>query len=234
MTATETHRAGDGAGAPRSQLAQLSAEFAGTAFLLMAVVGSGIMAERLTTDVGLQLLMNSIATCAPLAVLILMFAKVSGAHFNPAVTITALLLRQIDASRAAFFIVAQVAGAVGGVIVANLMFDLQWVHLSTKGRDGGGLLLGEVVATLGLLLLIHGTMRFGESAVALSVAGWITGAYIFTSSTSFANPAVTLARTLSDTFAGIDPTSAPAFIAVQLVVVAAAVPLIRLWFGAED
>lgn len=210
--------------------AQISAEFAGTALLLMAVVGSGIMAERLSDDVGLQLLMNSIATCAPLGALILMFARVSGAHFNPAVTLCALLLRQIDTARSALFVVAQLAGAVVGVMVANLMFDLAAVNVSTKARDGGGLLLGEVVATLGLLLIIHGTSRFGEGAVAMSVAGWITGAYIFTSSTSFANPAVTIARTLSDTFAGIAPGSAPAFVVTQLVVAAAAVPLIKMWF----
>jgi len=218
----------------RNLAAELSAELVGTAFLLMAVVGSGIMAERLSSDIGVQLLMNSIATCAPLAALILMFARVSGAHFNPAVTITALLLRQIDPMRASLYVVVQIIGAIAGVIVANLMFALPWINVSEKTRDGGGLLLGEIVATLGLLLIIHATMRFGESAVALSVAGWITGAYIFTSSTSFANPAVTLARTLSDTFAGIEPSSAPAFIAMQLLVIVIAVPLIKLWFSSDD
>lgn len=217
-----------------SFVAQVTAEFAGTAFLLMAVVGSGIMAEQLTSDVGLQLLMNSIATCAPLGALILMFAKVSGAHFNPAVTLTALALGQIKRTRAAAFIGAQIVGAALGVIVANLMFELPWINMSTKARDGGALWLGEVVATLGLLLVIHGTIRFGARAVAVSVAAWITGAYIFTSSTSFANPAVTAARTLSDTFAGIDPASAPAFVIAQLVTVLLAVPLIGLWFSGQD
>lgn len=211
-------------------LAEVSAEFAGTAMLLMAVVGSGIMAERLTTDVGVQLLMNSLATTAPLGALILMFAKVSGAHFNPAVTLVAVLLKQIDRARAAMFVVGQVAGAVVGVMCANAMFDLALVNVSEKTRDGGGLLLGEFIATMGLLIIIHGTIRFGEAAVATSVAAWITGAYIFTSSTSFANPAVTIARTLSNTFAGIDPASVAAFVAVQLVTAVLAVPLIKLWF----
>lgn len=218
----------------RQLATEVSAEFAGTAFLLMAVVGSGIMAERLTTDVGLQLLMNSLATCAPLGALIFMFARVSGAHFNPAVTIAAALLRQIDAVRAGAFIVAQVCGAAIGVIFANLMFDLAWINVSEKSRDGGGQLLGEAIATLGLLLIIHGTVRFGPAAVAASVAGWITGAYIFTSSTSFANPAVTLARTLSNSFAGINPSSVAAFVIVQLLMAVAAVPLIKLWFPGND
>jgi len=121
----------------------------GTAFLLMAVVGSGIMAERLSSDIGVQLLMNSIATCAPLAALILMFARVSGAHFNPAVTITALLLRQIDPMRASLYVVVQIIGAIAGVIVANLMFALPWINVSEKTRDGGGLLLGEIGRAIG-------------------------------------------------------------------------------------
>lgn len=214
------------------ELARASlAEFIGTAFLLAGVVGSGIMAENLTGDVGLQLLANSTATVGVLLALILMFADTSGANFNPAVTLTDLALGGIDARRAGAYIAAQVSGGAIGVIAANVMFELDPVNLSTKERSAASLWFAEGVATLGLVLVIFGIVRKGNPAmVAFAVGGYIGGAYWFTSSTSFANPAVTIARTLSDTFAGIEPSSAPMFVVSQLVAVAVAVGLIRfLW-----
>ena len=207
------------------------AELLGTAFLLAGVVGSGIMAERLTDDVGLQLLANSTATVGVLIALILTFAATSGAHFNPAVTLTELALRQIDAARAGTYIAAQLVGGALGVIAANIMFELDAVNVSTKARSDTSLIFAEGIATLGLLLVIFGIVRAGNPAmVAFAVGGYIGGAYWFTSSTSFANPAVTVARTLSDTFAGIEPASAPLFIVAQLVAVGVAVGVIRvLW-----
>ncbi len=207
------------------------AELLGTAFLLAGVVGSGIMAERLTDDVGLQLLANSTATVGVLIALILTFAATSGAHFNPAVTLTELALRQIDAARAGTYIAAQLVGGALGVIAANIMFELDAVNVSTKARSDTSLIFAEGIATLGLLLVIFGIVRAGNPAmVAFAVGGYIGGAYWFTSSTSFANPAVTVARTLSDTFAGIEPASAPMFIVAQLVAVGVAVGVIRvLW-----
>lgn len=217
---------------PAPSLAQAAlAEFIGTAFLLAGVVGSGIMAERLTSDVGLQLLANSTATVGVLIALILTFAATSGAHFNPAVTLTELALRQIDATRAGTYVAAQVAGGAVGVIAANIMFELDAVNVSTKARSDASLVFAEGIATLGLLLVIFGIVRAGNPAmVSFAVGGYIGGAYWFTASTSFANPAVTVARTLSDTFAGIEPASAPMFIVAQLVAVGVAVGLIRvLW-----
>lgn len=214
---------------------QILAEFLGTAFLLMAIVGSGIMAQSLTDDVGLQLTMNIMATTASLGCLILTFISISGAHFNPAVSLVDLLLGNLKLFAAAAYVSAQLAGGVVGVIVANLMFDLDAVNWSTKQRSGPNQLLGEAVATLGLLLVIHGvSSRHSKAATAFSVAAFIAGAFAFTSSTSFANPAVTVARTLSDTFAGIEPSSAPSFIIVQLVVAVCSVPLLRLLFLRQD
>ncbi len=211
---------------------KLTAEFVGTAFLLAAVIGSGIMAERLSTDVGLQLLQNAFATAGVLTALILALGPVSGAHFNPAVTIADRLMGGIDTATALLYIVAQVAGGIVGVVVANLMFDLPAVTWSSTDRSAGNLLLAEAVATVGLLLVIFGVVRAGGSGhpsrlAAFSVGGYIAGAYYFTSSTSFANPAVTVARMFSDTFAGIEPASAPGFIAAQLVAVGVGVVLIR-------
>ena len=209
----------------------LVAEFIGTAFLLIAVVGSGIMAERLSEDVGLQLFENSFATAAALVALILAFGGTSGAHFNPAVTLTELALREITPNRAASYIAAQISGGVIGVITANLMFDLDAVDFSTKDRSSWNLVFAEGIATIGLLLIIFGIVRRGNPAmVAYAVGAYIGGAYWFTSSTSFANPAVTISRTLSDTFAGIEPASAPMFIVAQLLATVLAVALIRfLW-----
>lgn len=214
-------------------LRAVGAEFVGTGFLLAGVVGSGIMAERLTDDVGLQLLQNAVATGGVLIALITAFASVSGAHFNPAVTISDRFVGGVDTATAIAYVSAQVAGGIVGVIAANLMFDLDPVFWSEKSRGGGGQLLAEVVATLGLLLVIFGTVRSGRSSgVPLAVGSYITGAYYFTSSTSFANPAVAIARALSDTFAGIEPASVPGFVAAQLVGTAIAVVLIRWMFAA--
>jgi glycerol uptake facilitator-like aquaporin len=194
------------------------AEFLGTALLLVAVIGSGIAAERLSPgDTGLQLLENAAATAAALVAIILAVGSVSGAHLNPVVTLVDRLLGGLDTATTAVYVGAQVVGACVGAVVANLMFDLPAIDWSTTERSGGGLWLGELVATLGLVLVVFGTVRSGRtSAVPFAVGAYIGGAYFFTSSTSFANPAVTLARTLSDTFAGIDPSSVPAFVLPQV------------------
>jgi glycerol uptake facilitator-like aquaporin len=208
---------------------RLLAEFIGTAFLLAGVIGSGIMAERLTEDVGLQLLANAAATAGVLYAIILMFGPVSGAHFNPAVTIADATLGSRPWRDVGPYIVSQVAGGAVGVIVANLMFELDAVNVSGKVRDGSGQYIGEIVATFGLVLLIFSLVRSGRDHLAASaVAAYIGGAYWFTSSTSFANPAVSVTRTLSDTFAGIDPGSAPAFVALELAGMALAVVVVRI------
>ncbi len=206
------------------------AELVGTAFLVMAVVGSGIAATRLTTDVGLQLLANSVVTGAALVALILALQPVS-ASFNPVVTLVERALGVIDSRAAAWLVGAQVVGGVLGTMLANLMFDLEAVTLSTRERSGSGSWLAEVVATLGLVLVVFGSLRSGGRTVAFAVGGYITAAYWFTSSTSFANPAVTVARTLTDTFAGIAPSSAPAFVVMQLVGGALALVLVVFLFG---
>jgi len=208
------------------------AEALGTAFLVMAVIGSGIMAQRLSPDdVGLQLLENAFATAGALVGLILMFGAVSGAHFNPVVTLADRIFGTISSRDAGLYVVAQVAGACLGAMLANVMFDLPVVEWSTKSRSSGALWLSEVVATVGLLLVIHGCVRTGRARVVpFAVAAWIGGAYWFTSSTSFANPAVTVGRAFSDTFAGIAPASVPMFVVMQLVGLVVAVGLIRLFF----
>ena len=208
---------------------RLTGEFVGTFFLLATVVGSGIMAEQLSTDVGLQLLQNALATGAVLIALILAFAAVSGAHFNPAVTLTDLALGGIDRATAGLYIVVQTTGGILGVIAANVMFDLSAVDWSTKDRSAGHLVFADGIATLGLLLVIFLVVRAGNAqTIAFAVGGYIAGAYYFTSSTSFANPALTVSRMFSDTFAGIEPASAPMFIVAQLIAVGVAVPLIRM------
>lgn len=203
-------------------------EFVGTFFLLAAVVGSGIMAENLSTDIGLQLLQNALATAGALIALILAFIHVSGAHFNPAVTITDLALGGLERRVALAYVVVQTAGGILGVIAANVMFDLPVVEWSTKDRSALNLVFADAIATLGLLLVIFLVVRAGDPrTVAFAVGGYIAGAYYFTSSTSFANPAVTVSRMFSDTFAGIAPASAPGFLLAQLVAVGLAIPLIR-------
>jgi arsenate reductase len=205
------------------------AEFVGTAFLLMAVVGSGIMAENLTDDVGLQLLQNAFATAGVLVALILSLGSASGAHFNPAVTLADRFFGGIETPTAIAYVIAQVSGGIVGVMGANLMFDLSVIEWSSKDRSAGHLVFAEGIATLGLLLVIFGVVRSGRpSMAAFGVGGYIAGAYYFTSSTSFANPAVTVARTFSDTFAGIEPASAPGFILAQLVGTAVAIAVVRV------
>ncbi|MEQ8719577.1 MAG: MIP/aquaporin family protein [Acidimicrobiales bacterium] len=208
---------------------ELVAELVGTAFLLAAVVGSGIMAENLTDDVGLQLLQNAVATAGVLVALILALGPASGGHFNPAVTLADRYFGGIDTLTAVGYIAAQSVGAVLGVMMANVMFDLPVVQWSTTDRSGGNLVFAEGVATFGLLLVIFGVVRSGRSDVAaFTVGGYIAGAYYFTSSTSFANPAVTVGRMFSDTFAGIEPGSAPGFIAAQVLATGVAIAAIRL------
>jgi glycerol uptake facilitator-like aquaporin len=205
---------------------RLAAELVGTAGLLAAVVGSGVMAERLTHDVALQLLVNAAATAAVLGVLISSLAPVSGAHLNPAVTVALAVRRAHEWRAVAPYVLAQVLGAVAGTAVANLMFGLPALHLSHHERTGAGVWLGEVVATAGLVVTI-GLLR-GVGRAAVVVPAWIFGAYFLTSSTSFANPAVSVARAFSDTFSGIAPSSVPAFVVAQLVGVAAALGLLRI------
>ena len=184
----------------------------------MGVIGSGIMAERLTEDVGLQLLANTAATVGVLYAIIVMFPPISGAHFNPAVTLADTMLGNRPWSEVPPYVGAQILGGAVGVIVANLMFELDAINVSDKVRDGSGQYIGEVVATFGLVLLIFCLVRSDRGHLAAgAVAAYIGGAYWFTSSTSFANPAVSVTRTLSDTFAGIDPGSAPLFIVMQLI-----------------
>ena len=194
------------------------AELVGTAFLVAAVVGSGIAAVRLSpSDGGLQLLENSVITGAALVALILALQPVSAA-FNPVVTLVERAFGALTNTEAGALVAAQIVGGVLGSIVANLMFGLSAVNLSTHHRSGDGVWLGEVVATVGLLIVIFGTARAGRGdRVAYAVGGYILAAYWFTSSTSFANPAVTIARTLSNSFAGIAPTSVAMFVLMQLI-----------------
>ena len=194
-----------------------AAELLGTAFLAAAVVGSGIAASRLAPGVpALQLLVNSLVTGAALVALILALRPVS-ASFNPVVTLVELALGRFRVGTAAALVCAQIAGAALGVVVANLMFDLPAVTIASHERTGGGQWLGEVVATLGLVVVVFGALRSAQQeVVAFAVGGYITAAYWFTSSTSFANPALTLARTLSDSFAGISPSSVTPFVLAEL------------------
>jgi glycerol uptake facilitator-like aquaporin len=222
-----------GTGALRLDLTRrLAAEAFGTAMLIVAVIGSGIAASRLSAgDVGLQLLENAAATAGALVGLILMFGAVSGAHFNPVVTLLDRMLGTTTTRDTSLYVIAQVVGGCLGTILANLMFELPAIELSTTDRSSGAHWLSEVLATVTLLVLIQGCVRTGRaSVVPFAVGAWIGGAYWFTSSTSFANPAVTIARTLSDTFAGIAPASAPMFIVMQLIGALIAFGLVRLFY----
>ena len=211
---------------------RLAAEAIGTGLLIVAVIGSGIMAERLTDIVALQLLCNAVATGGALIALILIFAPVSGASFNPVVGIVGIFIGEATIRDTALYAVAQTVGGCIGAVIANLMFDLDAVNISEKVRSGSGILFSEVVATVGLLVVIYGTIRAQRAnLVPFTVAAWITGAYFFTSSTSLANPAVTVARSLSNTFAGIAPESVPMFVLMQLVGAALAVATIKFVFG---
>src|SRR6202034_2181739 len=206
--------------------ARLTAEFIGTAFLVAAVVGSGIMGDRLAAgNVAIALLANTIATGAALVALILTFGPISGAHLNPAVTLADAMEHGIAWREAVAYMLVQCAGGGAGAMVAHLMFGLRWYSFSSHSRHGWTLVLSEFVATFGLLSVIWGCSRLRSAAVPFAVASYITAAYWFTASTSFANPAVTIARSLSDTFAGIAPSGIVAFIAAQLVGMLAAVVL---------
>ena len=212
-----------------TRVRRLAAEAIGTAFLLAAVIGSGIMAAKLAGGNGaLALLCNTLPTGAILAVLILIFAPVSGAHFNPAVTLAFVLRRELPAAVALLYVVAQIFGAIAGAWLAHLMFELPLFQLSTTLRVGAGQWLAEAVATFGLLLTIFGCLSGARDAVPYAVGLYITAAYWFTASTSFANPAVTVARSLSDTFAGIAPGGVIAFILAQLAGAVAAT-LLAAW-----
>lgn len=207
---------------------RLVAEFLGTAFLVGAVVGSGIMAERLSGgNVALALLANTIATGAALVALILTFGPISGAHFNPAVTLADAMEDGLTWSQAMGYVAAQIAGGLAGTVVANLMFGLSVVSLSLHARSGSAQFLSEFIATFGLLSVIWGCSRLRSSAVAFAVGAYITAAYWFTASTSFANPAFTIARSLSNTFAGIRLSDVPLFIVAQLLGALAATLLFR-------
>jgi glycerol uptake facilitator-like aquaporin len=197
---------------------KLLAEYLGTALLVAIVVGSGIMATDLTQDVGLQLLINTIATVFGLAVLILILAPISGAHFNPVVTLVDLIQGKSSVIQFLQYAVVQTAGAITGAFLANAMFGNAIIQTATKIRSGNNLYLAEIVATAGLILVINLLVsQKNLTVIPAAVAAWIGSAYFFTSSTSFANPAVTIGRTFSDSFAGIAPECAPKFIAAQIL-----------------
>jgi len=220
-------------------LRRLLAEFLGTAFLVTAVVGSGIMAAQLSPgQIGLELLENSIATMLALGVLILIFAPVSGAHFSPVVTLFGAWSRRREADRPNLpailgYLGAQIVGAIGGAILANAMFGLAAVSVSSRARTEPHLWIGEVVATAGLVLLVAALTRSDQTRYApAAVAAYIGAAYWFTSSTSFANPAVTIGRAFTDTFAGISPASVPVFVVAQIVGASLAVAAATVLFPA--
>jgi glycerol uptake facilitator-like aquaporin len=215
---------------------QVLAEFLGTGLLVAVVVGSGIAAQSLSRDVGLELLENAVVTAAGLAVLILVFGTISGAHFNPVVSLADWLLGRhhgtgLSGREVAAYLPAQVSGAIGGSILANAMFARPLVEWSTRSRSAGHLWLGEMVATAGLVLVIVALARTGKSGQsAWAVGAYIGAAYWFTSSTSFANPAVAIGRTFSDSFAGISPTSLPGFVGAELVGGALGLVLVAMLF----
>jgi arsenate reductase len=194
------------------------AEYIGTATLVCVVVGSGIMGTNLSKDSAVALLLNTFSTIFALALLILIIAPISGAHFNPAVSLVQVIRREMNAVEFLSFVSAQIVGAITGAIVANVMFDLQAIQISTNERVSTGTLIGEVIATAGLIVVIFVLVaRAQEKLIPVAVAAWIGSAYLFTSSTSFANPAVTIGRVFSDTFAGINPSSVIPFIIAQLI-----------------
>ncbi|HEX9904123.1 MAG TPA: MIP/aquaporin family protein [Propylenella sp.] len=213
---------------------RLAAEALGTFFLVMAVVGSGIMAEKLAGgNEAIALLCNTLATGAVLVVIIAIFVSISGAHFNPAVTLVMLLSRNIERGAALAYVAVQIVGGCLGAVAAHLMFGLDPVQLGSTARTGFGQWLGEFIATFGLIATILGCVRFRPGALAAAVGLYIGSAYWFTSSTSFANPAVTIARALSDTFAGISPGDAPGFVVAELLGAVAAAYLFGWLFVDE-
>lgn len=204
------------------------AEYIGTATLVCVVVGSGIMGTNLSKDSGVALLINAFSTIFALALLILIIAPISGAHFNPAVTLVQVLRREMNAVEFLSFISAQIAGAISGAIIANVMFDLEAIQISTNERVSTGTLVGEVIATAGLITVIFVlVVRSQDKLIPVAVAAWIGSAYFFTSSTSFANPAVTIGRVFSDTFAGLNPASVLPFIIAQLIGAMLGVALVK-------
>ena len=216
-----------------TRLARIAlAEFVGTLFLVAVVVGSGIAAQRLSPgEIGLQLLENALATGGGLVAIILAVGAVSGAHLNPVVSMAERVFGGLTTRETAVYLGAQVTGAIAGCVIANLMFDLDAVAFSTKERTGSGLWLAEVVATVGLLLVIFGLARSRRSHLApFAVGAYIASAYWFTSSTSFANPAVAVGRMFSDTFAGIDPSSVPAFIGFEVLGAVVGIALIAVLY----
>ncbi|MFD9791641.1 aquaporin [Streptomyces sp. NPDC059070] len=237
VISADTPQPAPGATPPRAPLvSRAAAEFIGTAALVAVVVGSGIQATELSRDVGLQLLANSLATVFGLGVLIALLGPVSGAHFNPAVTLAEWWSARrggagVGAREVAVYVPAQIAGAVAGAVLADAMFGEPLVKWSTHDRSAGHLLLGEVVATAGLILLVFGLARTDRLRFApLAVASYIGAAYWFTSSTSFANPAVTIGRAFTDTFAGIEPASVPGFVGAQLAGAAVGLALVAVVF----
>ena len=217
---------------PAGLARRLAAEALGTALLLAVVIGSGIMGQRLSGgNDAIALLGNTLATGAGLVVLITVFGPLSGAHFNPAVTLVFALRREIGIAPALAYVLCQVIGGLGGVLLAHAMFAEPLLQVSTKLREGPAQALSEAVATFGLIASILGALRYRPQATPLVVGLYITAAYWFTASTSFANPAVTIARSFSDTYAGIAPSSAPAFIGAQLAGAAVAAGLGRRLFG---
>jgi glycerol uptake facilitator-like aquaporin len=199
-------------------LRRIVAELIGTATLLLVVIGSGVMATNLSKDVGVQLTINSAATGLILYILITLFGPISGAHFNPVVTVIQLFKKNITASLTAAYLVAQIIGAVIGVALANFIFNLPIIEISQKDRTGADLFVSEILATAGLFFIIFTAIaQRSEAKIPVLVGAYISAAYFFTSSTSFANPAVTVARTLSDSFAGIAPASVLPFIAAQII-----------------
>ena len=204
------------------------AEYIGTATLVCVVVGSGIMGTNLSKDSGVALLINAFSTIFALALLILIIAPISGAHYNPAVSLVQVLRREMNAVEFLSFISAQIAGAISGAIIANVMFDLEAIQISTNERVSTGTLVGEVIATAGLITVIFVLVaRSQDRLIPVAVAAWIGSAYFFTSSTSFANPAVTIGRVFSDTFAGINPASVLPFIIAQLIGAMLGVALVK-------
>lgn len=234
----KSSKAPDLVGAPQTQptslARRLTAEGLGTAFLLAAVVGSGIMGERLAAgNTAIALLANSLATAGALIVLILIFGPVSGAHFNPAVTLTLAVRRDVRWAEAPVYILVQVIGAVAGVAAAHIMFEAPLFSLSAHVRSGPAQMFSEFVATFGLLAVILGCMRYRLEAIPYAVASYIGAAYWFTASTSFANPAVTIARGLTNTFAGIRLADVPGFVLAQLAGTAGAILLFGWLFPAD-
>lgn len=204
------------------------AEYTGTAALVCVVVGSGIMGANISSDAGIALLINAFSTIFALALLIFIIAPISGAHFNPAVSLVQVLRREMGGLEFVAFVSAQISGAITGAVIANVMFDLPAIQISSNERVTAGTLVGEVIATAGLIIVIFVLVaRAQEKLIPVAVAAWIGSAYFFTSSTSFANPAVTIGRVFSDTFAGINPVSVLPFIIAQLIGATLGVALVK-------